>query len=169
MLYVAAVSILGATVMPHSLFIGSALAKQDRASINPTVTVLPSAVDQRATRPKGPLRRLLNLFRPVLTVGDEYSSHADKPNNSFAFVNAHLHHSLVDIVLNLLGLAVIINSLYVPSYLATFQGRSCGAHHRILILASAVFNQPGVDAQSADIFDAHALLRDIVGRGEQFR
>jgi hypothetical protein len=35
------------------------------------------------------------------------------------------------------------------------------------MLASAVFHQPGVEANSADIFDAHALLRDLVGRGEQ--
>jgi Mn2+/Fe2+ NRAMP family transporter len=41
--------------------------------------------------------------------------------------------------------------------------------HRILILAGAVYHQPGVEAESADISDAHSLLRDIVGRGEKFR
>jgi len=41
-----------------------------------------------------------------------------------------------------------------------------GARHRILMLASAVFHQPGVEVESADIYDAHALIRDIVGRGE---
>jgi metal iron transporter len=105
------VGILGATVMPHGLFIGSALATQDRAAIK---LALPSAVDRRETRPKGSFQKILNCFRPMQLDGDEYSSHAERPNNSYTFVNTHLHHSVVDIVLNLLGLAVIINSLYVP-------------------------------------------------------
>lgn len=164
-LNVTAVGILGATIMPHGLFIGSALATQDRVAMKPVV--LPGADDQRATRPMGHLRKLSNLFRPVHSDRDEYSSHVDKPNNSHAFVKAHLRHSVVDIVLNLVGIAVIINSLYVPSYLVIFfKGCSWSACHRILMLASAVFHQPGVVAESADIYDAHALLRDIVGRGE---
>ena len=163
-LNVTAVGILGATIMPHGLFIGSALATQDRVAMKP---VLPGADDQRATRPMGLLQKFLNLFRPVHSDRDEYPSHVDRPNNSHAFVNAHLRHSIVDIVLNLLGIAVVVNSLYVPSYLVTFfKGRSWGACHRILMLASAVFHQPGVEVESADIYDAHALLRDIVGRGE---
>jgi metal iron transporter len=160
----AAVGILGATVMPHGLFIGSALATQDRVAMKPIV--LPGADNQPATRPMGPLRKFLTIFRPAHTDRDEYSSHVDRPNNSHAFVKAHLRHSVLDIVINLLGIAVIINSLYVPSYLLPFLARSWGAHHRILMLASAVFHQPGVEAGSADIYDAHALIRDIVGRGK---
>src|SRR5712691_3024137 len=45
-----AVGIIGATVMPHGLFLGSALATQDRASVKPID--LPSMPDQRATRSK---------------------------------------------------------------------------------------------------------------------
>ena len=41
--------------------------------------------------------------------------------------------------------------------------------HRILILSSAVFHKPGVETTSADIYDAHAILRNIVGRGEKVR
>jgi metal iron transporter len=164
----AAVGILGATVMPHSLFIGSALATQDRVAMMKPV-VLPGADDQHATRSMGPLRKFLTHFRPVHSDKDEYSSHVDRPNNSHAFVKAHLRHSVVDIVFNLLGIAVIINSLYVPSYLVTFEAHSWGHRRRILMLASAVFHHPGVEASSADIYDAHALIRDIVGRGEWFR
>ena len=102
--------IIGATVMPHGLFLGSALATQDRASVKPVD--LPSTPDQRATRSKGLLGGFLNLFRPTHTDAQgEYASHADRLNNPLSFVKAHLHHSIVDIVVNLLGLATIINSL----------------------------------------------------------
>lgn len=116
----AAVGILGATIMPHGLFIGSALATQDRVAMKPMV--LPD--DRHATRPMGPLRKLLTLFRPVHSDRDEYSNHVERPNNSHAFVKAHLRHSVADIVFNLLGIAVVINSLYVPSYLVIFEARS---------------------------------------------
>jgi metal iron transporter len=53
----------------------------------------------------------LDQFRPVRIDMDEFASHADRPNNSLPFIKAHLHHAIVDIVVNLLGLAVIINSL----------------------------------------------------------
>jgi hypothetical protein len=41
-------------------------------------------------------------------------------------------------------------------------------YHRILILSSAVFHQPGVDNSSADLYDAHTILRDMIGRGQKF-
>ena len=122
MLNFAAVGIIGATIMPHGLFIGSALATQDRVAMKPVI--LPGADDQLATRPIGLLRKFLNLFKPVHSDMVEYSSHVDRPNNSYAFVKAHLRQSVADIVINLLGIAVVINSLYVPSYLVTFKGRS---------------------------------------------
>ncbi|KAH9973228.1 natural resistance-associated macrophage protein-domain-containing protein [Lactifluus volemus] len=140
----ASVGILGATVMPHSLFLGSALATQDRASVKPVA--LPSPSSTLATTQKG-LKTLSRLFRPIhVDTSEEFARHVDRPNNSLAFVKAHLNHGIVDLVVNLLGLAVIINSL-------------------ILILASAVFNQPGVQVTTADINDAHSIIRDIVGRG----
>jgi len=139
------VGIIGATVMPHGLFIGSALATQDRASVKPID--LPSTPSVHATGPKGFFGVLSKLFRPIHVVNlDEFTSHADRPNNSLSFVKAHLHHGIVDVVVNLLGLAVIINSM-------------------ILIVGSAAFNQPGVPGTNADIFDAHSVLRDLVGRG----
>jgi hypothetical protein len=41
--------------------------------------------------------------------------------------------------------------------------------YRILILSSAVFHQPGVENTNADLYDAHGLLRDKIGRGEKFQ
>ena len=108
---VLAVGILGATVMPHSLFLGSALATQDRASAKPTA--LPSPSNTCTTAPKGFkfLGTLSRLLRPIHAHTEEFARHADRPNNSLAFVKAHLKHGIVDLVVNLLGLAVIINSL----------------------------------------------------------
>jgi len=137
------VGILGATVMPHALFLGSALATQDRVSVKPTS--LPSTPDIREKELKRRLRKFFNLFRLVHINADEFTSHADRPNNSLSFVKAHLHHAIVDIVVNLLAIAVVINSL-------------------ILIVASAVYHQPGVETDSADISDAYSLLRDFVGQ-----
>jgi metal iron transporter len=96
--------------MPHSLFLGSALATQDRALVKPVA--LPSTSNIRATESKGLFGRLSDLFRARrVETPEEFTSHADRPNNSLSFVKAHLYHAIVDIVVNLLGLAVIINSL----------------------------------------------------------
>lgn len=65
----------------------------------------------RATESKRFLVKFLDHFRPMRIDADEFASHADRPNNSLSFIKAHLHHAIVDIVVNLLGLAVIINSL----------------------------------------------------------
>lgn len=95
--------------MPHALFLGSALATQDRASVKPAP--LPSVHNVRATESKRFLVKFLDLFRPMRIETDEFASHADRPNNPLSFIKAHLHHAIVDVVVNLLGLAVVINSL----------------------------------------------------------
>ncbi|KAI0297569.1 natural resistance-associated macrophage protein-domain-containing protein [Multifurca ochricompacta] len=138
------VGILGATVMPHSLFLGSALATQDRAFVKPvSLPVAPT----RVVRPNSFREQLLKLFRPVhADTLDEFETHADRSNNSISFVKAHLHHAIVDIVVNLLGVAVVINAL-------------------ILILASSVFHETGVKVTNADIYDAYSVLVSVVGRG----
>ncbi|KAI9453545.1 natural resistance-associated macrophage protein [Lactarius psammicola] len=139
------VGILGATIMPHSLYLGSALATQDRASVKPVV--LPSPSSTRGTGHNNFFGKISALFRPVnADNSDEFASHADRPNNSLLFVKAHLYHGIIDLVVNLLGIAVVINSL-------------------ILILASAVFFKPGTETTTADIYDAHSALLEFVGRG----
>ncbi|ETW87567.1 Mn2+ and Fe2+ transporter of the NRAMP family [Heterobasidion irregulare TC 32-1] len=96
-----AVGILGATVMPHAIFLGSFLATQDRV-------------------------------RP--------------DNNSLEFIQAHLGHGIVDMVMSLLGVAVPINSA-------------------ILVIAATVFFQDGdPDDAPAGLFDAHDLIRDHIGK-----
>ncbi|KAJ7665332.1 natural resistance-associated macrophage protein-domain-containing protein [Mycena polygramma] len=156
------VGILGATVMPHSLFLGSALATQDRLTTeNPpsAVKLEPLSVAgsrETTSRTLYELSRLrqfveylASLFRtpPPSRSSTRVKSHADRENNSFAFIRAHLNHAIVDVVGSLLGFAVLINSL-------------------ILILASMVFyygdSHPTTE-QAASLFDAYKLIHDIVG------
>ncbi|KAJ7651483.1 natural resistance-associated macrophage protein-domain-containing protein [Mycena polygramma] len=156
------VGILGATVMPHSLFLGSALATQDRLTTeNPpsAVKLEPLSVAgsrETTSRTLYELSRLrqfveylASLFRtpPPSRSSTRVKSHADRENNSFAFIRAHLNHAIVDVVGSLLGFAVLINSL-------------------ILILASMVFyygDAHPTTEQAASLFDAYKLIHDIVG------
>ncbi|KAJ6486206.1 natural resistance-associated macrophage protein-domain-containing protein [Mycena vitilis] len=154
------VGILGATVMPHSLFLGSTLATQDRLTLPP-----PSAVeleslgvaDSRETAPinhckPSKLRQSVEFLASLLSTpplsqsSRHVKSHADRENNSVAFIRAHLTHAVVDVVGSLLGFAVLINSM-------------------ILILASMVFfyGDPQPTTNSASLFDAYNIIHDAVG------
>ncbi|KAI1793070.1 natural resistance-associated macrophage protein [Ganoderma leucocontextum] len=153
------IGIIGATVMPHSLFLGSALATQDRVA-SPPPRESPASRDADApsegTLPS--VRNARTLFRKlsksfwamfkVKRIEDqpnEPKSHAEWTNSPLSFIRQHLTHGIVDMVISLLGLAVVINAL-------------------ILILAGAVFffNGDGSDGP-ADLFDAYDLLRDRLG------
>ncbi|KAK0447836.1 putative transporter of the NRAMP family [Desarmillaria tabescens] len=79
------VGIIGATVMPHSLFLGSALAY---------------------TGPQTFKQRLWSVFRiPPM------SPPQTPENNPLSFVKTHLYHGIADVVISLLCFAVVINSL----------------------------------------------------------
>ena len=116
--------------MPHSIFLGSALATQDRLEGNYGTTdaerlrrtdtpdwgsAAPDSIIDRA-RPSFLLRlkeNLLNQFR-VSSIDEkpnEAKSHAEHENRGYAFVRAHIYHGMVDITVSLLGIAVVINSL----------------------------------------------------------
>ncbi|KAG8726406.1 hypothetical protein FRC12_023430 [Ceratobasidium sp. 428] len=68
-------------------------------------------------------------------------------NNSIEFIREHLGHAIIDIVMSLLGFAVVINSA-------------------ILVLAAAAFFYSGrsQDVGDAGLFDAYDLIRDIIGK-----
>jgi metal iron transporter len=80
-----------------------------------------------------------------------WTSYSRHTNNSLEFVKAHLGHAIVDIVMSLLGFAVAINSA-------------------ILILSSAAFfYSSNMDPdQEIGLFDAHALIRERVGKPAAF-
>ena len=107
--------------MPHSLFIGSALATQDRVSQIPLKdndTSTPSLGSVPGEhRPKGILNRIKSSLSKVLRIRalDDHRNrpqrHEDRENNSYWFVKSHIYHGVVDIILSLLCIAVVINSM----------------------------------------------------------
>ncbi|KLO20492.1 natural resistance-associated macrophage protein [Schizopora paradoxa] len=148
----AAIGILGATVMPHALYLGSHMATQDRISMTPTPPELPAP----STGTSNGRRSFRTVLRGLFSIrktqhGDEVdvtTPYGERENNTLAFVKAHLTHGIADIVLSLLGFAVAINSA-------------------ILVLAGAVFFfGPGRNSmtQAAGLFDAHDLIRNFIGK-----
>ncbi|KAJ8515896.1 hypothetical protein ONZ45_g6747 [Pleurotus djamor] len=159
------VGIVGATVMPHSLFLGSSLATQDRLDFLPLPeddkvklmeTSTKASDDLDVPQPPPLWRRLLAGFREFMASAfrappldpnrPRPKTHADRENRPLPFVRAHLNHGVFDVVFSLLGFAVLINSM-------------------ILILASAVFfyGGAGTSDQAASLFDAYDVIRDYVG------
>ena len=123
--------ILGSTVMPHSLFLGSALATQDRISFRAPrgagTTVNKKETDNSLqNQPFEKVSYLPHLYenfkKNILGAflkppANLYSAtrYGERQNNSFEFVRAHIYYGMFDIVGSLLGFAVMINSLYVNS------------------------------------------------------
>ncbi|KAH6911092.1 natural resistance-associated macrophage protein-domain-containing protein [Coprinopsis sp. MPI-PUGE-AT-0042] len=151
------VGILGATVMPHSLFIGSALATQDRIEYRPLKEENWNDGDSEVTaniRSKWQVikqfvkRAVSHAFkRPPPNLSTGATRHSEHENNPFGFVKAHIYHGTIDVAASLLGFAVLINSL-------------------ILILASSVFfygDQWSGNGDPASLFDCYDLIRDLVG------
>jgi metal iron transporter len=124
-----AVGILGATVMPHSLFLGSALATQDRISPNlpKTLSSSPTVSEHNLEQSGGePVLYIPHLFQRTrdFVVSafhviqetdnlDRPKRHADLENKPLAFIQAHLYHGIANMAISLLGFAVLINSLCV--------------------------------------------------------
>ena len=48
---------------------------------------------------------------PVTELPNEAKNHAERENRPYDVVHAHLYHGIVDMVISLLGLAVVINSM----------------------------------------------------------
>ncbi|KAG9313960.1 smf Mn2+ and Fe2+ transporter [Chiua virens] len=153
-----AVGIIGATVMPHSLFLGSHLATQDRLAKDPDSPKFPSespqmTVSQRmlqSIRRMFSWRRLFSISRSDETrYPRDVLTHADRGNSTLDFIRAHIYHGMADVIISLMGLAVIINSA-------------------LLILSSAVFyyNSGAYGSESpASLFEAHSLIKDAIGKG----
>jgi metal iron transporter len=124
-----AVGILGATVMPHSLFLGSALATQDRISFRSKKNASNLAKldkESEESLPVKPAKKQSIFYRfyedrkeaflgafhkPPPGIYASATRHSEHENNSFEFIKAHLYHGTFDMVGSLLGFAVMINSL----------------------------------------------------------
>lgn len=112
-----AVGILGATVMPHALFLGSMMATQDRVSEAPQEPLIALPPSQ-ATIKYRIRRTVLKLFRidraeRETSTKDYRSKYGERENNSLTFIREHLLHGIIDIVSSLIAIAVPINSASV--------------------------------------------------------
>jgi hypothetical protein len=127
--------------MPHSLFLGSALATQNRLSPTPLKDeslpdLSPGSLPEER-RPTGILNHIKRSFNEALQVKavDDHKNrpqrHQDRENNSYWFVKSHVYHGVVDIVLSLLGIAVVINSMWV----AAKKFNLCTAVHDVLLIS----------------------------------
>ena len=118
--------------MPHSLFLGSKLATQDRMSfrVQPDVETnntvnrketdgsLQIGTSEKLSFLRGSFEKLkkniLGAFlKPPASLSTAVTCYSERQNNTFEFVRAHIYHGTFDIVGSLLGFAVMINSLYV--------------------------------------------------------
>jgi hypothetical protein len=118
--------------MPHSLFLGSALAAQDRLSAQPKAELPMPASWPEDVEPRSLLRQatvslgasIKDTLAPRKSdgTGTAANTHAEHQNRSLANVRAHLGHAVVDMVFSLLGFAVVINSLSV-AFLCLHGGR----------------------------------------------
>lgn len=119
--------------MPHSLFLGSALATQDRitsdAQSTKTLFSVSSATSSQSgftasTVAASGWQRLLRGVQhlktavsttfqivPMVHFANEPTTHAERENRPFAVVRAHIYHGTIDMVVSLLGFAVVINAL----------------------------------------------------------
>ncbi|KAF8527910.1 smf Mn2+ and Fe2+ transporter [Hysterangium stoloniferum] len=150
------IGILGATVMPHALFLGSSLATLDRISTAQPTLPSPSVSElSRFQRVSSYIRHLFYLR--TVTGGedgpDRRTRHEYRQNNTLSFVHSHLGHGMADITMSLLGIAVPINSA-------------------ILVLAGTVFFQASEDGDdgpsSAGLFEVHDLISARLGKGAAF-
>ena len=173
--------------MPHSLFLGSALATQDRITSDAeahkslfTESSASSSQSEFETTTESAswwqsVRRFLHrckvevihVFRiiPMAKFANQATTHAEHDNRPLAVVRAHIYHGTIDMVVSLLGFAVVINSMYDFNLPLCF-GSSLTLFCRILILASAVFfyGSGSGSGGPASLFDAYDLLRDLVGQ-----
>src|SRR6267154_1031372 len=115
--------------MPHSLFLGSHLATQNRVSkeslaqIKPLSDKAPGRESTQTISRRELLRCLARAiwrsFKSLFIVSRieleepnaRPKSHEHRENNALEFVQSHLYHGMVDVVVSLLGFAVIINAL----------------------------------------------------------
>jgi len=126
------VGILGATVMPHAIFLGSSLATQDRISNaddnddelpNPNSIEQPTTIKSKLRTFVAPLFRISRAERVASRTRDYRSKYGERENNSLAFIQAHLPHAITDVITSLLALAVPINSASVSFVVLLHESR----------------------------------------------
>ncbi|KAG8941736.1 hypothetical protein FRC04_004113 [Tulasnella sp. 424] len=155
------IGIIGATVMPHALFLGSRLSTIDRLTPTPSASARSSATDLTAVEPDLPfLDRSVSKLKKILThveadEKDELRKVAVEANSDcvgVGWIRTHLTHATVDIVLSLFCFAITINSA-------------------ILIVAATSFyyrHNSSSEEGVGDLFAAYALIKQYVSKGSAF-
>lgn len=141
-----AVGIIGATVMPHALFLGSQLGAIDRLA--------PSKAEGKTESQGGGWRQRLARSIGRRTAPAPLDVVPPSTSSRLASIRIHLAHATFDIICSLVGFAFTINSA-------------------ILIVAAAVFyyisdSSVTEQAQNADLFAAHALIGQQIGASAAF-
>ncbi|KAA1066570.1 hypothetical protein PGT21_033847 [Puccinia graminis f. sp. tritici] len=153
-----AVSIVGATVMPHSIFLGSKVAISDRLKPSPMEdkeTQLGRSPDPSTSPNLSPIQQSGDLPSLQIARAAGLRLHQTSPVNDYVssveHCKAHLAHASFDVAISLFTLALPINSA-------------------ILIVAAAAFYYNGSDgpSQVADLASAHQLLTSRVGVGSGY-
>lgn len=146
-LYVS-ISILGATIMPHSLILGSHFATIERLDGDDTDMNVPGNTAPVSTSKQSLWKRLIlpHVRVPEIVQTDELP----KPEPvSYRHLNLVLQHASWDIAICLVLFAITINSA-------------------ILVVASAAFyyghNSSGDKEVVADLFEAFQLLKSTTGK-----
>ncbi|TIC04944.1 Nramp-domain-containing protein [Wallemia mellicola] len=152
------IGIIGATIMPHSMFLGSKLATADRlasaSSVNSSRTSSNedrfslSNIEETSRNPLEYVAKAMKQdpdYEPSPRIGDA-DVYEGGPGRLPSILK-HLKHGSWDIALSLLTIAVPVNAA-------------------ILIVASATFfNNPNRDSEGvADLFDAHDLILKYIGK-----
>jgi len=157
------IGIVGATVMPHALYLGSSLATQNRVGNNFSVSFPAISPDEEVdpdadgrpeadpAHPDRPLKRRFALWLGSLISAERIKDGLEEDTmiDRFRFIKSHLTNATVDIVLSLLGCAGVINSA-------------------ILIVAATVFfyQVPPEERSTspASLFDTYDIIRERIGR-----
>lgn len=171
----AAVGIIGATVQPNALFLGSKLAtvvrydEDDEEVCQADETILHTAQqDAHSYGAAGPRLRSvlgpsLHLPHPARMPAPPLRSPMRGPSENYASggmakplggikqlsvtaVPRHVNHASVDIAMSLMCFALVINAA-------------------ILIVSATAFNVNDEDVVNGDLFSAHALIRERLGNG----
>lgn len=112
-----AVGILGATIMPHALFLGSYLATQDRVARpdEPLPSPVNASPDPSSRNFRSRFTRWFHSLFEIsrkerIAASRDYRDKYGRENKDLGFIQAHMNHGLVDVISSLMCVAVPINS-----------------------------------------------------------
>ena len=164
------VGIIGATVMPHALFLGSKLGTIERMDFpeldeadeeqdgTKTAEAEGMPLDKMATprvrtrsRSMANMGPSLHMPHPTPMPSLPLTPRDESQARSLRSIKIHVHHAQVDIVISLFSFALVVNSAI------------------LIVAGSAFFYRDGPEdtseVQDGNLFSAHALIKSRIGEG----